>query len=69
MTLGQYLKEKRLEKGLTQFELAEMLNLKHYQNIQKYEKNLCEPNLKILFNLCEILQISIEEIKKIVTEE
>ena len=40
MTLGEFLKNKRIEQKLTQKELAEKLNINTWQNIQKYEKNI-----------------------------
>ena len=69
MTLGEFLKNKRIEQKLTQKELAEKLNIKTWQNIQKYEKNICEHNLKNIFKLCEILKIDIKEIKNIIMKD
>lgn len=69
MTLGEYIKSKRIEKGMTQKELAEKLNIKTYQNIQKYERNENEPNLKIMLNLIEILNLDLKELKKIILQD
>lgn len=69
MTLGEFLKNKRIEQKLTQKKLAEKLNINTWQNIQKYEKNICEPSLKNVFKLCEILKINIKEIKNIVMKD
>ncbi len=64
MTLGQYLKEKRLQKGMTQKELAEKLNIP-YQRIQEYENNKNMPALKNGLIIIKTLDIDIKEIEKI----
>lgn len=69
MTLGEFLKNKRIEKKLTQTELAEKLNLKSYQIIQNYEKNLSEPSNKNIFKLIDILNLDIEELKNILYQD
>lgn len=69
MTLGDFLKTKRIEKGYTQKQLAELIKSNNWQNIQKYEKNICEPTLKNTFLLCKILDININQIKDILENE
>lgn len=64
MTLGEYLKQKRLEKGLTQTELAEKLKIP-YQRIQEYENNKNMPALKNGLLIIKILDIDLKEIEKI----
>lgn len=64
MTLGEFLKNKRIEQKLTQKELAEKLNIS-YQRIQEYEKNKTMPALKNALILFKILNIDIKEIEKI----
>lgn len=65
MTLGEYIKIKRLEKGLTQKELADKLNI-DYHLLQKWELNLSNPNLKNGFKLCDILNLDTLEFKNII---
>lgn len=64
MTLGEFLKSKRLEKKLTQTELAEKLNIP-YQKIQEYEYNKNLPGLKNGLKLIKILEIDLQELEKI----
>lgn len=64
MTLGEYLKQKRLEKGLTQTELAEKLKIP-YQRIQEYENNKNMPALKNGLLIIKILDIDLKDIEKI----
>lgn len=47
MNFGERLKELRLENGLTQLQLAEMLDISK-SNISKYEAGSIEPNLEII---------------------
>lgn len=55
------LKEKRIEKKLSQEKLARMVNitLKHYQNIEK-GKSL--PTVIIAINIAKILNSTVEEL-------
>ncbi len=64
MTLGEFLKNKRIEQKLTQKELAEKLKI-DYQRIQEYEKNKTMPALKNALILFKVLNIDIKEIEKI----
>lgn len=47
MSFGERLKELRLENGLTQLQLAEMLDISK-SNISKYEAGSVEPNIEII---------------------
>lgn len=68
MTLGEYLKQKRLEKKMTQKELAEKINI-DYHLLQKWELDLSKPNLKNGFKLIDILNLNTEELKKIIYQD
>lgn len=68
MTLGEYIKIKRLEKGLTAYKLAKDFNMPH-QNIQKWEKNINIPNAKYIFMLIDYLDLDQELVKKILYEQ
>jgi transcriptional regulator with XRE-family HTH domain len=54
--LKDLLKKARLEKGLTQRELAQKLN-KNFQVYQRWETGLYKPNLSNLKLLSEVLDI------------
>lgn len=54
--LKDLLKKARLEKGLTQRELAKLLN-KNFQVYQRWETGLYKPNLENLKLLSEVLDI------------
>jgi transcriptional regulator with XRE-family HTH domain len=53
------IKELRLEKGLTQSELAKMLSCQQTA-IGKYERGELEPNIRMLKQLSEIFECSID---------
>ena len=58
--LGKFLAELREEKGLTQDQLAEMLNL-NYKTISKWECGNTTPDLITLMKLAEIYEVSLYE--------
>lgn len=55
------LKEKRIQKGLTQEQLGQAVGVS-YRTIYQYESGRREPNLKILRALANALQCTIDEI-------
>lgn len=72
--IGDFIKQKRKEKGLTQKELADKLYITD-RAISKWERGICCPDISILKDLCKILDININEllsgndIKEISNEE
>ena len=72
--VGEFIKQKRKDKKLTQKELAEKLSITD-RAISKWERGICCPDISILKELSSILDISInellsgEEIKKIEKEQ
>lgn len=58
------LREKRIEKGISQYQLAEMSGMTQ-SHINKIENVIANPSLDILFKLCEILEIRLfpDEVK------
>jgi transcriptional regulator with XRE-family HTH domain len=54
--LGLLIRTKRIEKGLTQLELADKMNL-DYQYISRIERGLITPTVFWMKNLCEALDI------------
>lgn len=60
-TFGSFLKEKRLEKGLTQKELASFLIVSE-SAVSKWEKDVARPDISLLPKLSEILGVSEHEL-------
>ena len=57
--VGLYIKKKRKEKGLTQTELADKLNIS-FQAVSKWETGETLPDTGILLELCNILDVSVD---------
>ena len=57
--LGQRLKELREEKGLTQSQLAKLLNI-HSVTYLHYEKEQREPPLSLLADIAQFYQVSVD---------
>lgn len=54
---GKRLKELRIEKGLTQKELAKKINTTQ-STIGKYEREELQPNVEIIIQICKLFNIS-----------
>lgn len=59
MNFGQILKQLRTAKGLTQNELAKILDVSK-SNISKYEAGSVEPNMSVLIRISEYFEISVD---------
>ncbi len=59
--IGKFIQLKRKEKGFTQSELAEKLNITD-RAVSKWENGICMPDASIMPELCEILSISINDL-------
>lgn len=59
--IGNFISEKRKEKKLTQSELAEKLGITD-RAISKWERGICLPDAGTMPELCEILNISINDL-------
>ncbi len=60
-SVGQYLRERREAKGLTQKDLADHLGLTSPQYISNCERGLCLPSLRALVKLKPKLGLDIEK--------
>ena len=58
---GKFIAERRKEKGLTQSRLAEMLLISD-KTISKWECGNGLPEVSLMLPLCEILEISVNEL-------
>ena len=54
---GQRLRELRLERGLTQLQLATLLSTTQ-GTIGKYEREELQPNINMIIEICKVLEIS-----------
>lgn len=59
MNFGQILKQLRTAEGLTQNELAKILDVSK-SNISKYEAGSVEPNMSVLIRISEYFEISVD---------
>ncbi len=58
---GNYLHEIRKKRGLTQFQLGALLGVSD-KAVSKWESGTAKPQSRILYKLCEILDISVDEL-------
>lgn len=58
--IGKYIAEKRKRLGLTQKQLAEKLGMSD-KSVSKWERGICLPDVLVYMELCNILEISINE--------
>ena len=59
--IGNFIRERRKEKDLTQQELAEKIGISD-RAVSKWERGICCPDISILKDLCKILDININEL-------
>lgn len=59
--IGRFIAERRKTKGLTQMQLAEMLNITD-RAVSKWETGKSMPDSSIMLELCKILGISVTEL-------
>ena len=70
-TIGDFLQLIRKEKGMTQKELAEKINVSD-KTVSKWENGNSTPDTMILIPLCEVLGITVNELlcgERILSEE
>ena len=59
--IGKFIAECRREKGLTQLQLAEKLNISN-RAVSKWETGKSCPDVSIMMELCDILGINVNEL-------
>ncbi len=59
--IGKFIAACRNEKGLTQMQLAEKLNITN-RAVSKWETGKCMPDASLMLNLCDILGITVNEL-------
>lgn len=63
--LGSYLKQRRLDKGFTQAELANKLGNVHIQFISNWERGLCAPPNHCFEKLVKVLELDRNTLVKV----
>ena len=63
MNVGEKIKKIRKMAGMTQEELAEKMNVSR-QTISKWEKEISSPDLDSAIALCELFEISLDDLMK-----
>lgn len=58
--IGRYIAEKRKRARLTQRQLADKLG-RSDKSVSKWERGICLPDVSVYMELCEILEISVNE--------
>lgn len=66
--IGENIKQLRKKFNLTQKELANTLEISSISNIAKYENSQLEPNLTVIYKLCQLFNISSDELLNINTK-
>ena len=61
-TLAEILKEGRLHKGLSQYDVAQRLGFKSMDRISRWESGKARPSIENLNKLINLYEISIENI-------
>jgi len=67
--LGEYLKKKRLAKGLSQQEVADILGYSSSQFISNFECGIYAPPLKKLKTMVHLYDLSVDLLMSIIMEE
>ncbi len=66
---AKYFRDKRIEAGKTQSELAEQLGFSSAQIVSNWERGICAPPMASLKTLIKILKLDPEEVTDVITEE
>lgn len=66
--IGSKIKEARIEKGIKQNEMANLLNI-NVSTYSNYENDYREPEISLIYSICDILKISIDELLNLKQKE
>lgn len=67
--LGAYLKQKRVDSGYTQAELASSLGDLHSQFVSNWERGLCAPPGHSLHKLIDLLRLNREKLVEVMLQD
>lgn len=59
--IGSKIKKARIEKGIKQNEMANLLNI-NVSTYSNYENDYRGPEISLIYSICDILKISIDEL-------
>ncbi|MDE6926293.1 MAG: helix-turn-helix domain-containing protein, partial [Acetatifactor sp.] len=57
--VGRAISEQRKTKGMTQKQLADMLNVS-YQAVSRWEQGICLPSVDMIYDIAKILEITVD---------
>lgn len=60
-TIGQSIKEVRKSRKLKQYQLADLIGVKH-QSISEYERDIVTPSLMSAISIADALDVSLDEL-------
>ena len=63
--LTLFLKEKRIEAGLTQLQASQVIGHQTAQYVSNFERGLCEPSVEKAMQLCEAYDVSRRELYEV----
>ncbi len=66
--VGRAISEQRKIKGMTQKQLADMLNVS-YQAVSKWEQGICLPSVDMIYDIAQILEITVDFLLNGLSEE
>jgi transcriptional regulator with XRE-family HTH domain len=66
---SKYFRQKRIDAGLTQAELASALGFSGAQIVSNWERGVCAPPLASLRPMIKVLNLDPEEVTDVLTEE
>jgi transcriptional regulator with XRE-family HTH domain len=60
--IGNYFRDKRLERGMTQEEISRFLGYNSKQIVSNWERGICNPPMDIIGKLIKVLDLDSEEV-------
>lgn len=66
--LNQFLRERRINRGITQMEAAKHLGHTTPMYISNFERNLCEPSVETAVKLCGLYRVPRSTLKRVMVE-